>query len=379
MPGVRARLELVAVPVRTPRSAVLSSSATFDVPLVLAPRPVVFVHGMWSDATWWSAYLGGSGFLAGADPTWAGAAVNTMDTGTPLWPYAAVKTVSENAALAWSFIRGQMTARNAHEVDVVGHSLGGVIIRRMLHDPGTGAEARAAIRAVVLLGTPNGGSDCSTAWPVPANSELTFAEMDTFNLAYPGYPGTFTTSLYADHIAFTCFRASSGDLFVPAWSTRAQSVDAVQRISPGVQHASLPSSSAVFSGYVRPALALAAAPVSGGPTTALANPSAATTKLDDGTTTGTSLSVTSSVTLSPGQTLVASVVAPGGSTGALTYPSGAGTASVPLDRIGEFPVIQGEASYATLGGTTGPHTVSVTITASTPSASELRWDLIARN
>jgi hypothetical protein len=302
-----------------------------------------------------------------------------MDTGTALLPYASVKTVSENAALAWVFIQGRMSALNAHEVDVVGHSLGGVIIRRMLHDPATGADARAAIRGVVLLGTPNGGSDCSTAWPVPANRELTFTAMGAFNLAYPGYPGTFTTSLYSDHIGFTCFRASSGDLFVPAWSTQAQSVDAVQRISPGVQHASLPSSSAVFSGYVRPALSLATAPVSSGPSTVLPNPTAAATKLHDGTATGTSLTVTRSVTLNSGQTLVASVVAPGGSTGTLTFPSGAATASVTLNRVGEFPVIQGEASYAALGGTTGPHTVSVTITASTTASSELRWDLVARS
>jgi pimeloyl-ACP methyl ester carboxylesterase len=335
---------------------------------------------MWSDATWWSSYTSSTGFLQSTDREWIGAAVNTMDTGSAFLPYRSVKSVAENAELAWTFIRSRMEALGAHEVDLVGHSLGGVIIRRMLHDPANGAAARSAVRSVVLLGTPNGGSDCSSAWPVPANSEITFAAMDTFNLAYPGYPGAFTTSLYADHIGSTCFGASSGDLFVPAWSTQAQSVDVVQRITPGVQHAFLPSDAGVFANFVRPELALAAAPVSTGPTTALANPGASTTRLADGTATGASLSITQTVTVSPGDTLVASVVAPHGSTGLLTYPSGSGTASVAMSAVGDYPIIEGRRNYAELGGTSGPLTVTVTIDAATPqtASSELRWSLVAR-
>jgi hypothetical protein len=301
-----------------------------------------------------------------------------MDTGSPWTPYAAVNTITQNAALAWTYVQGRRVDLNAHEVDIVGHSLGGVIIRRMLHDSSTGATARAAIRSVVLLGTPNGGSSCSEAWSVPANAELTHAAMETFNLAYPGYPGAFTTSLYSDHFGSTCFDANAGDLFVPSWSTQAESVNIVRRITPGVQHADMPEDSRVFSDYLRPALALARAPADAGPTARLTNPNASSTRLEEGTATGSPLAVTRTVTITSGQRLVASVVADAGASGSLQYPSGSGTVSVPLTAVGDYPIFEAEVTYAALGGSTGPVTATVTVEATTATASpQWRWSLVA--
>lgn len=361
------------------RSVTVQSATSFTVPIAMSPRPVILVHGMWSSASIWNEYTRSGNLLVSANPQWRGYAVSTMNTGSAFTPYVTVNTITQNANLAWLFILQRMSDLNAHEVDVVGHSLGGVITRRMLHDPTNGAAARAAIRSVVLLGTPNGGSSCSDAWAVPANAELTHSAMETFNLAYPGYPGAFTTSLYSDHFGSTCFDANAGDLFVPSWSTQAQSVDVVRRINPGIQHASMPSDTRLFSDYVKPALARAVAPPPAGPTVALTNPAAASTRLDEGTATGTSLSVTRTVTIASGQSLVASVVAAAGATGTLTYPSGSGTASVPLSGIGDYPIFEGEVGYATLGGTTGDVSVSVTIDATTTAASQdWRWSLVAR-
>lgn len=361
------------------RSATLHSSADIEVPLTVSPRPLILVHGMWSSASAWSAYTGGGNFLVSRHPLWLGFAVSTMDTGSPLLPYASVKTVAQNAQLAWTYIQARMSELNAHEVDITAHSLGGVITRRMLHDPSYGPSARSAIRSVVLLGTPNGGSSCSDAWAVPANRELTHSAMETFNLAYPGYPGTVTTSLYSDHFTSTCFDSNAGDLFVPSWSTQAQSVNLVRRVDPGVQHANMTGDSRLFTDYVLPALALPVAPANAGPTAQLTNPSASSTRLAEGTATGSPLSVTRSVTLEPGQRLVASVVADSGASGTLTYPSGSPTGSIPLARVGDYPLFEAEVSYATLGGTLGPHTVSVTIDATTTTASpEWRWSLAVR-
>jgi pimeloyl-ACP methyl ester carboxylesterase len=102
-----------------------------------------------------------------------------MNTGSEFSPYRPVNTVEQNAGLAWTFIQDRMTKLNAHEVDIAAHSLGGVITRRMLHDITYGEPAQDAVRSVVLLGTPNGGSSCSDAWAVPANRELTHAAMET--------------------------------------------------------------------------------------------------------------------------------------------------------------------------------------------------------
>jgi len=374
------RLELRSAGGPTLRSVVASSATTFAVPVVIAPRPVILVHGMWSTSSMWNGYTGSGNFLVSSHAQWRGYAVSTMNTGSMWAPYAVVNTISQNAALAWTYIQQRMSDLNAHEVDVVGHSMGGVIIRRMLHDSTNGPAAQAAIRSVVLLGTPNGGSSCSEAWAVPANAELTHEAMETFNLAYPQYPGTFTTSLYSDHYDSTCFDANTGDLFVPSWSTQAQAVNVVRRINPGIQHADMPGSSRLFSEYVRPALALAAAPAPAGPTTALTNPSASSTRLHEGTATGSALSVTRTVTVAAGRSLVASVVADGGASGTVTYPSGSGTANLALSRVGDYPVFEGVVNPATLGNSSGPVTVSVTIDATTTAASpEWRWSLVTRN
>ena len=75
-----------------------------------------------------------------------------MNTGNSWTPLAPVNTIQENAELAWAFIQARMRDTNAHEVDVVAHSLGGVIARRILHDPAFGVKAQEAIHTVVLLG-----------------------------------------------------------------------------------------------------------------------------------------------------------------------------------------------------------------------------------
>ena len=381
-PDVRkgcARLELSPSNEIRARSISTSAATTFTVPIALAPRPLILVHGMWSTASIWSSYTDNVNRLSTVNSRWRGYAVSTMDTGSVFFPYAAVNSIQQNAALAWTYVQQRMSALNAHEVDVLAHSLGGVITRRMLHDPTFGAAAQAAIRSVVLLGTPNGGSSCSDAWSVPANAELTYTAMDTFNLAYPGYPGAFTTSLYSDNYSSTCFDSNAGDLFVPAWSTQAQSVNVVREIDPGVQHANMPGSSGVFTDYVLPALALAGAPAAAGPTVPLTNPQATSTTLFQGTATGSPLSVTRTVTIQSGRSLVASVVGDSATTGTLTYPSGSGTATATLVEIGDYPVFEAEVSYASLGGTTGPVTVSVTLDATTTAASpEWRWSLVTR-
>lgn len=356
-----------------------ASSVNVAVPLTLAPRPLILIHGMWSSATTWSTYTQAGNRLAAAHPHWRGFAVSTMNTGSEFSPYRPVNTVEQNAGLAWTFIQDRMTQLNAHEVDIAAHSLGGVITRRMLHDITYGEPAQDAVRSVVLLGTPNGGSSCSDAWAVPANRELTHAAMETFNLRYPGYPGAFTTSLYSDHFGSTCFDANIGDLFVPAWSTQAQSVNVVRRISPGIQHAAMTSDLRLFTDYLLPAFALSDAPADAGPTIALSNPTAASTRLHEGSVIGSSLSITRTVSIEPGRSLVASVIADAGAIGALHYPSGSGTASVALSAVGDYPVYEAEVSYTALGGTGSPITVSVTLEATTTASSpEWQWSLVTR-
>lgn len=225
-----------------------------EIPATIAPRPVIFVHGMWQDATWWDPYTKSSGFLATTNPAWKGFAVDTLNTGSALKPLASVNTVQQNADLTWEYISERMRETNAHEVDVVAHSLGGIITRRLLHDPVNGQEAQDAIHTVVLLGVPNGGSPCSDTIPVPANRELTFDALTKFNETNPGYPGVQSASLYSDHWSTTCFKPDSGDSMVPSWSAIAQPTTTAQQITPGVSHPNMTGDRRLYREYVQPLL-----------------------------------------------------------------------------------------------------------------------------
>ena len=79
----------------------LSDGSSDTSTLIVNPKPVILVHGLWSDASTWSAYLGPSGFLQQSDPNWYGYAVGdgqapgVMDT-SPFTPNA--NTIAQNAA-----------------------------------------------------------------------------------------------------------------------------------------------------------------------------------------------------------------------------------------------------------------------------------------
>lgn len=225
-----------------------------EIPATIAPRPVILVHGMWQDATWWDPYLGSRGFLASTNPAWKGFAVDTLDTGSPLRPLSSVNTVQQNADLTWEYISEQMRVTNAHQVDVVAHSLGGVITRRLLHDPNYGSSAQEAIHTVILLGVPDGGSPCSDTIPTPANRELTSTAMNKFNEMNPGYPGVQSATLYSDHWSTTCFTAEAGDSMVPAWSTTIQPTTTTLRITPGVSHVNMTKDPRLYRDFIRPLL-----------------------------------------------------------------------------------------------------------------------------
>ena len=235
-------------------SASSADQQSLEIPATIAPRPVIFVHGMWQDATWWNSYLGSSGFLAATNPTWKGFAVDTLDTGSALKPLSSVNTVQQNADLTWEYISERIRETNAHQVDVVAHSLGGVITRRLLHDPNYGLNAQEAIHTVILLGVPDGGSPCSDTIPTPANREITITAMTGFNEMNPGYPGVQSAALYSDHWSTTCFTAEAGDSMVPAWSTTAQPTTTTQRITPGVSHPNMTKDPRLYRDFVQPLL-----------------------------------------------------------------------------------------------------------------------------
>lgn len=166
---------LVAVAALTPtgpvRSAPRSASAaakplSFRLPSLLSaptpPRQVLLVHGIWSDGThpWTDLQPALTG---------AGYTVSSIDFGTVLHTNEAAITAQASALAAE--IAGLLAADPDGTVDLVCHSMGGLAARQYLHDPNLWpADSHGAphvgVRKLVMLGTPNWGTDAWVADPV---------------------------------------------------------------------------------------------------------------------------------------------------------------------------------------------------------------------
>lgn len=136
--------------------------------LDVLPKPVVLVHGWFSAAKTWRVM---EQHLHAVDPDWAVYAVGDgqvpgiMDTS----PVYGGHTIEQNAQSEALYIEGVRRKTGAQHVDLVVHSMGGLISRDYIDhlmqtepDPPGG---RPIVGHLVMLGTPNMGSDCA----VPAS------------------------------------------------------------------------------------------------------------------------------------------------------------------------------------------------------------------
>jgi pimeloyl-ACP methyl ester carboxylesterase len=228
--------------------------------LAVAPRPVVLVHGFMSDHSTWAAYTAPDGFLARAGLRgWAvgdGQAEGSLDTGALSRLRSATKTLPENAAALQRYIEGVKRRTGAQFVDLVAHSMGGLVARyyvaRLMRE--------RDVAQLLMLGSPHGGSECSglaTTLGVlgPAALELRPSYVrDIFNRGITRRRGVPFHMLAGDPIA-EGFRAPCSD--VPSDSV--VSVSSASAI-PGrvlrlpVLHTDMTASAEVFNRMVLPLL-----------------------------------------------------------------------------------------------------------------------------
>lgn len=129
--------------------------------LRVAPRPVVLVHGFLSSDRTWLAYTRGEGWLAPFKLT--GFAVGdsqsegAMNMGDPARLAAPTLTLPANAAELARYIAGVKRRTGAEMVDLVAHSMGGLVARYYIARLMQGRD----VAQLLMLGTPHGGSDCS--------------------------------------------------------------------------------------------------------------------------------------------------------------------------------------------------------------------------
>ena len=125
------------------------------------PRPVVLVHGFISNPETWVPYLGKDGYLASIGlqgfAVGDGQVSGKLNTGDMLDPAGRTNTIAQNAEILGQYIDNVKQKTGAQTVDLVVHSMGGMISRyyidRVMQD--------RDVAQLIMLGSPMGGSDCA--------------------------------------------------------------------------------------------------------------------------------------------------------------------------------------------------------------------------
>ncbi|HEX8247641.1 MAG TPA: choice-of-anchor X domain-containing protein [Pyrinomonadaceae bacterium] len=192
--------------------------------IVITPRPVVLAHGLWADHTAWDGYdkffyKAHSSiwrtFAVGKDPS--NGRMNTGEKGT--WKPS--KSIIDNATELAKQIEFVQKEMNAWHLDVVAHSMGGIIARSYIHDRmRIEPDGKPTIQHLVMLGTPNMGSPCAnlmgfTFWslgkPVESLNQLTPIYMHGFNRAVRNRKGVKFSNLVGTSVPATCQSWFPGD------------------------------------------------------------------------------------------------------------------------------------------------------------------------
>jgi pimeloyl-ACP methyl ester carboxylesterase len=242
-----------------------SAGASGLLALRIAPRPVVLLHGFIASARKWLAYTKANGFLAPLTlkgfAVGDGQADGVMNMGDLSNPTAPTLSIAENAAVLARYIAGVKKATGAEMVDLVAHSMGGLVARYYI----ARLMPKRDVAQLLMLGTPHGGSDCS-ALPsalgilMPSSMELRPDHMQQiFNRAITQHHGVPFFLLAGDAIV-DAFKAPCthvpSDLVVTLDSAMAVPGTVVRL--PRL-HIELNSSQEVFKEFVAPHLRMGAA------------------------------------------------------------------------------------------------------------------------
>ncbi|MET0754108.1 MAG: choice-of-anchor X domain-containing protein [Pyrinomonadaceae bacterium] len=187
--------------------------------LNIAPKPLVLVHGIWSDyKVWqplyqnlltenhsyqWKAYLVGEKATHGA-----------MSTGGKFLSNWYSDSVYDNADQLARYVKYAQEDANAWHVDMVAHTTGGLVARLYMHKlmPNV-PDARPQVKHLIMLGTPNGGAPCIDVFlgkfdmfkkELKAAKELTNEEMINFNKYVVNTGGTKFSALAGNSVPVIC-------------------------------------------------------------------------------------------------------------------------------------------------------------------------------
>lgn len=134
--------------------------------LKIAPKPLVLVHGLWSNwkawETWQNILTTSHSYDWKAFPVGEKPEKGRMDTGGEFLSSDPTKTIHGNAIELDRYVKYAQEDRNAWHVDIVAHSMGGLISREYIQAFMKPVEdGRPRVTHLVMLGTPNMGSPCA--------------------------------------------------------------------------------------------------------------------------------------------------------------------------------------------------------------------------
>ncbi len=130
-------------------------------PITVAPRPVVMVHGFISNWQAWDSYLGPQGYLTSVGlhgfAIGDGQVPGVMNTGVITNPVGHTNSIAQNAEILGQYISNVKQQTGAETVDLVVHSMGGMISRYYIDR----VMQERDVAQLIMLGSPMGGSDCA--------------------------------------------------------------------------------------------------------------------------------------------------------------------------------------------------------------------------
>ncbi len=229
--------------------------------LEVAPRPVVMAHGFISSWITWQAYLGSDGYLVSIGlsgfAVGDGQVPGVFNTGDPSTPEGRTNSIAQNADILGEYIAAVQQQTGAEQVDLLVHSMGGMITRYYLDR----VMETDNVGQVIFLGTPHSGSACvfpvaALGYLLPASIEIQPAYMDgVFNQQIARRRGTpfhmVAGTRLLEPVASPCTKVPS-DTVVGFDSATSIPLDSIQRIP--LIHSDLTASRAVFDEAVKPLL-----------------------------------------------------------------------------------------------------------------------------
>jgi len=234
--------------------------------LKVAPKPLVLVHGLWSNWRAWESWQNilttSHSFDWKAFPVGEKPEKGVMNTGGEFLSAGPTNGIFENSQQLGKYIRYAQEERNAWHVDLVAHSMGGLISRHYIHHfMPESPDGRPQVSHLVMLGTPNQGSPCADVMNstfevlgknVEAMRQLKPSVVADFNRVTINRKGVKFSVLAGNPLPVMCKTVVWNDGVVPVESATWKIKD--NALSKNV-HTDL-TGTADFSSFVKPRLAV---------------------------------------------------------------------------------------------------------------------------